>query len=436
MLNNGTKNYMEELQKVIDSQFNIYNIDPCFPMEIAGLQEKDIQLTTCDKRKDFRGELALTIDCKDCKDMDDAVSVVRTKCGYRLAVHIADVASYVPMGSALDQIAVNRATSIYLPQLTVPMLPTVLSNGSCSLNPGVPRMTLSVIVHLNNDGSVINSEITKGLICSRVKGVYSEINSLLSGDKTYYSKYSEVYMEMLDMVSLYKILRRIRIRRGAKIEDTDKPKIIVDDNDISLVPVKKGIAENMIEEFMILANRIVAEYLYDNNLPAIFRVQEIRNHLASYHPEKMHHSDLALESYSHFTSPIRRIADLKIHQILTMHLDGLSNQMIHELFDEHLVEVCDLATRRGRTAKQIETKCARYCYEQYFQIHRNASYIGTLVGYDRRKRPLLQIADYNIRVVGYGYSVCHGRKGDHFSFYVGYSDENNELYTKNTLKVA
>lgn len=431
-----TMDFVRGIKEVTKYQFDTYNIDPSFPAELSNLQEKDLKIEECFSRKDFRGEKAFTIDCEDCKDMDDAVSIVKTAKGYRLAVHIADVSAYVPLGSELDQIASYRATSIYLPHLTVPMLPKVLSNGCCSLNPGVSRYTLSVIVHLNENGEVVRSEITKGKIRSRVKGVYSEVNKLLSGDKdnTLMEKYSEVYDELFIMSDLYRILRSERIRRGASVEDSNKPKISVWKNNIKLSPSREGLAENMIEEFMIVANKIVAEYLYSNELPAIFRIQEEKNHMAAYQPTKMHHAELALESYSHFTSPIRRVADLKIHQVLTMHLNGTDSKEIHRLFDELLVEVCDRTTKRSRTVKQIQDKCERYCYEQYFMIHRNDSYSGKIVGFDGKNRPIIQINRYNIKVIGY--AIINGTLGDRYSFRVGVSNKNNELYTSKPCRIA
>lgn len=415
---------LEGLQAVTRRQFETCNIDPMFPADIAGLESKDLVVTECTDRKDFTQEKALTIDHEDCRDMDDAVSLTRTPAGYRLAVHIADVAAYVPLGSALDQAASYRATSIYLPHLTVPMLPKVLSNNVCSLNPRVPRNTLSVIIHLDENGEVLSSEITKGRIRSRVKGIYSEINSLLAGHAGHglMQKYIEVYKELFDMAELYKILRAGRIRRGATVTDNSKPVISVHEHSISLTPVIAGIAENMIEEFMILANRVVAEYLCDNGLPAIFRIQEEKNHMAAYRPVKIHHAELALESYSHFTSPIRRLPDLKIHQVLTLHLGGMDRDEIHALFDGHLIEVCDRATKRSRTAKQVQDQCERYCYGKYFQLHKHDRYTGKVVGFDRFKNPIIQMNEYNVRLIGY--AIIGGTPGEHYSFRVGVSDKN------------
>lgn len=426
----------KELNEVIRRQFDLFNVVSRFPNGIDKLSEHDITVQPCSSRRDLRDENAFTLDCADCKDMDDAVSLMKTPFGYRLAVHIADVAAYVPVGSELDIAASDRATSIYLPGLTVPMLPEVLSNNLCSLNPGADRLTLSVMICLDNRGKVIASEITKGLIRSRVKGVYSEVNAILSGtgDGRLARKYSQVVDELFDMAELYKILRSERIQNGATVCDSNKPKICIDKHSVVLTPTADGIAENMIEEFMVLANRIVAEYLYTNDLPGIFRIQENKHQMAAYRPIRSRHAELALESYSHFTSPIRRVADLKIHQILTMHLNGVGTAEIKRIFDEALEEVCDRATRRSRTAKQIQKKCEYYCYEQFFRCHKDDKYTGTVVGFDWKNRPIVQIAQYNIIMIGY--ALIDGTVGEQVCFNVGINSNNNKLYADRIKKMA
>ncbi len=425
-----TRDFIKELQELTSFQFASNGIAAQFPEEIANLREEDLAVEKAVDRRDFRGEKAFTIDCEDCKDMDDAVCVSKTPDGYRLGVHIADVAAFVPFGSMLDKIASRRCTSIYLPGMTVPMLPGILSNNSCSLNPGVSRYTLSVVISLNDKGEVLRSLITKGIIRSRVKGVYSEINRMLAGDKSVelVEKYSEVYDELKDMAALYRILRRERIRRGANTEDDNKSKITVCRHDIQITPTKEGVAENMIEEFMILANRIVAEFLFEKKLPAIYRIQEEKNHMAAYRPVKLHHAELALESYSHFTSPIRRIADLKIHQVISMYLNGIEEKAIHSLFDETLPDLCDLATRKSRTAKQIQSRCERYCFAQYFLLHRKERYIGKYVGLDRRQRPLILISEYNL-VISAGTVFC-GKVGNRYSFEVAADNFDRGLFAR------
>ena len=424
------RDYVKELNEIIRFQLETNNIIPKFSPDIENLRREDFKEEPCKHRECFIDYKTLTIDSIDSKDMDDAVNIIKTSDGFILMVHIADVANYVSIGSNLDKEAITRATSIYLPNLTVPMLPPVLSNDLCSLNPGVERKTLSVIINLDKNGNVIDSTITKGIIKSRVKGVYSEINQLLEGsnESELLHKYSEVYDEIFEMAELYKLLRNERISRGANVEDSNKPKITVHQNSIDLEPSVEGVAENMIEEFMILANSIVAEYLYNNNLPAIFRIQEEKNHLAAYRPVREHHADLCLENYSHFTSPIRRVADLKIHQVLTLHLNGVSHEIIHKLFDYSLWDVCDRATKRSRTAKSVQDYCERYCYRQYFNTHSQTRFTGTFVGYDRRQRPVMRVEDYNIMVIGY--AVIGGSIGEQYTFNVNVSNDKDMVTTK------
>ena len=430
-----TKNFVDDLRKFTQYQFDIYNIEPSFPKDIANLKESDFKVEKCSYRKEFLEEKVLTIDAMDCKDMDDAVSLMKTSLGYRLAVHVADVASYVPLGSKLDRLASYRATSIYLPHLTVPMLPNVLFNNCCSLKAGVLRNTLSVIMYINKKGDLVSSKIIKGLIKSKVKGVYSEVNKLLSGvkDEVLIKKYKDVYKDIFEMSRLYQILRSKRIARGSNTEDANKPKIVVSNNDIVLIPKKEGIAENMIEEFMILANNVVAEYLYNNNLPAIYRTHEKKKHLALYNPIKLHHEDLALESYSHFTSPIRRISDLKIHQVLTMHLNGYGKKKIDELFTGVLDEICYMATKRIRTVKQVVDKCEKYCYKQYFLINWKNKYTGKVVAFDYLRRPIIEISKYNIKILGDDIRV--GKINEWYSFNVDVSKDSNKLLTINSRRI-
>jgi len=422
-------NYLKELNVAMDKQFNSNGIDRFFPSEIASLTESDIISEACLRRKDYRRENAFTIDCADCKDMDDAVNIQKTSYGYLLMVHIADVATYVPLGSVLDQIAFSRATSIYIPEFTTPMLPAVLSNDLCSLNPGVDRNTLSVVMMLDHNGQLISSEITKGMIRSKVKGEYSEVNALLAGtaDNVTRQKYTAVLNQLPVMESLYRILRDARVRNGAYVEDDNEPKIMISHHHIDLIPTVEGIAENIIEEFMVLANRVVAEYLLAHDLPAIFRVQENKNCMASYQYDLNHHAELALECYAHFTSPIRRLPDLKIHQILTMHLNGRSNKQIHDLFDEHLVEACERATKRSRTAKQVQEFCKRRCYMMYFKQHLNEQYTGKVTGFDKRRHPIINLDELNIGVVFHQFIGIP--VGTSLSLKVGVNDK--ELYAWN-----
>ena len=387
------------------------------------------------KRTVFTKYPVLTIDCINTKDKDDAVYTERKDYGYRVMVHIADVSKYVPHASFLDDLACDRSTSVYLPNKTIHMLPEILSQNICSLNPGEKRNTLSIIIRLDHDCNVIDYKIVKGLIQSRVSGVYDEVNLLLDdkADKYIRDKYKDVTNQLFLMHEVYEKLRARRIRLGATIEDDNKPRIHIDRFNIDITPHEEGLAENMIEEYMILANHLVAEFISENDLPGIYRVQEEKNHLAAYKPIKKNHAELALESYAHFTSPIRRVADLKLHQIITMYLNGYSSKALHQIFDDELPEVCDRATRRSRTAKQIQDYCERYCYEQFFKLHPNDKYTGCIVGFDIRNKPIVKIDNFNIRITG----NCRitGDVGDKYSFEVRSYDHKNGLFTYSSKSI-
>lgn len=397
-----------------------------FPENIALLTEDDFKIDNSVERRDFRNEKVFTLDCDSCKDMDDAISVTKD-INYHLNVHIADVSAYVAPVSELEQLIQIRGTSYYLPDKTIPMLPHVLSENLCSLNADKDRYTLSVLMEISPDGELINYEITKGIICSRVKGVYSEVDLLLNGSKDYnlLNKYREVYKSFSDMLSLYKVLRAQRIKRGSLPEKDDKPIITVTKDEIRVTPRKRGLSENIIEEFMIMANYVVSVYLADNDLPAIFRVQETKNQMASYQPAQIQHKSLELESYVHFTSPIRRCSDYFIHRFISLHLAGYSSIAIHAIYDEELPYICSRATKRSRTAKSIQNKCERYCYEMYFDEHQDDRHSGKVVGFDNRSFPIIRIRDYNLSVISC--AIVGGRIGDEYTFNVGLGRKRKRL---------
>lgn len=364
----------------------------------------------------YTSEQVLTIDATDTKDREGAICVQKTLYGYRLQVPVADVSSFVQHGSELDKIAERRSTSVYLPNVTYPMLPPILSENLCSLNKNKLRNTISVIMKINNKGKLLDTEITKGRIRSRVEGVYSEINRLLANDsdELIMKKYKDVYQDLPHMVSLYKALRAARKQRGSITNNTNRPRISISEDCLTLIPVKRGLAENLIEEYMIICNYAVAVFMREHHLPVIYRVQEEKNKMASYTPSRIHHADLMLDHYLHFTSPIRRVADLKNHQILSMFLKGYSSVEIHKAFDEELPEICESATRRMRTAKQIQDSCFKLCCLLFFSQHPNEEYVGIIVGFDKKNNPLLQVSEYEISIV-----CCSTRRisiGEQFRF--------------------
>lgn len=316
-------------------------------------------------RLDLTKETIITIDGADTKDIDDAVCVKRTDFGYTLGVHIADVSHYVKPGSATDTEALSRGTSVYLADRVIPMLPTRLSNGLCSLNEGELRLTLSVIIDFDNDGNILKANFFKSYIKSAFKMTYDDVTAILKdAPDDLCEKYACIVPMLKDMHSLYLLLSNKTKSRGAIDFNIPEAKAIIDKNGktVDIVLRKNTFSNSMIEEFMVAANTVVAKHLSENNVSAIYRIhenpntQKLANALlfmynkgygrftdvnsalkaskgtsgenaissmllrsmakAKYHTENIGHFGLALDNYCHFTSPIRRYPDLVCHRAL------------------------------------------------------------------------------------------------------------------------
>lgn len=337
-------------------------------------------------RKDFRNNTVITIDGADSKDLDDAISVTKSEDKYTLAVHIADVSHYVTENSFLDKEALKRGTSVYFPGSVIPMLPRKLSNGICSLNPGEDRLTLSVVLDIDFNGNITDYTITEGIINSCERMTYDDVTLIIDGDKILCNKYAHIKDDIMNMYDLSQILSNKRKLSGSIDFDFPETKIIVD-ADGKPIDVYKHIPEvsnGIIEEFMLIANKTVAENFFWLELPFIYRVHEkpskdkltdfnaflkpmnlsiksdephsmdfakMLNNIkgtdkemliskvmlrslmkAKYSPENSGHFGLAFKYYCHFTSPIRRYPDLVIHRIIKEYLkSGLSDQRITQL---------------------------------------------------------------------------------------------------------
>lgn len=333
-----------------------------------------------ENRRDFRDRLIITIDGDDSRDFDDAVEVYKDGENYILGVHIADVTHYVKRGGALDSEAYKRGTSVYFPDRVLPMLPKQLSNGICSLNEGEDRYTLSCIMKIDKKGKVKDSEIVKGVIRSSARTTYKNVAKILQGEKVPDEKYSHLTPMLFEMQELAQILINKRKSRGSIDLDVKEASIIVKDENIQIEQYERTIAHKIIEEFMILANETVAEFMANYEMPFVYRVHEkpseekatgfkaYLNELgikAVFHPENVHpgeygkildklegqplfhvvnrvmlrsmskaryssensgHFGLASSCYCHFTSPIRRYPDLLIHRIIKMVLDGKADE--------------------------------------------------------------------------------------------------------------
>ena len=255
-------------------------IKTVFPEEVL-LELDDIpdEINKLDypNRRDLTNELIITIDGADAKDLDDAITVKQLDNGnYLLGVYIADVSNYVKEGTFLDLEAFERGTSVYLPDRVIPMLPKKLSNGICSLNEGVDRLVMGCEIEVNEFGEIINSEIFEGVINSKHRMTYDDVNKILNGDEILINKYSDIYDMLILANQLSKILNKKRIERGAFMFETPEAKIILNDNGnvVDIVLRQRYDAECLIEEFMLLANECVAETMTWLDVPFIYRVHE------------------------------------------------------------------------------------------------------------------------------------------------------------------
>lgn len=360
-----------------------YEIDPAFPPQVLEQAEgigQSVDAQALDGRLDLRGETIITIDGASSKDLDDAISLQKDGDGnWVLGVHIADVSHYVTEKSALDLEAWERGTSVYFADRVVPMLPVALSNGICSLNPGVDRLTLSCVMTMGKDGAAKSHSVHRSVICSTERMTYEDCNVLLGempaegGERqmaeALRDRYGDILPMLKDMAVLAKALEKRRKLRGSLDLDTSESYIVCDGQG---VPVevrqrKGGVSEALIESFMLAANECVAQHLFDRSKPAVYRVHEkpsldkteglktmlepfgyavleadsfalqkilddakdkpespiistmiLRSLMkARYDVQNLGHFGLAAKYYCHFTSPIRRYPDLMVHRILT-----------------------------------------------------------------------------------------------------------------------
>ncbi|MBQ8406572.1 MAG: VacB/RNase II family 3'-5' exoribonuclease, partial [Clostridia bacterium] len=257
-----------------------YSLKEEFPSDVLLAAEKasNEPLVYNQKRRDFRSQLIVTIDGADTRDIDDAISLEKDGEDYLLGVHIADVSHYVKYRSPLDKEAFERGTSVYFPDCVLPMLPKALSNGICSLNEGEDRYTLSCLMLIDKKGTVKDSEIVEGIICSKHKMTYDEITQILDGDKKVCKKYADV----LDTVNLFaeltKILQTNRNKKGCITLDVKEAKILLTKEKEIIIPdYERAFSHQIIEAFMVLANETVAEYMQSIDMPFIYRVHESPN---------------------------------------------------------------------------------------------------------------------------------------------------------------
>jgi ribonuclease R len=373
------------------------------PLEISSAEYKN--------RADLRDMNIVTIDGADAKDLDDAVSVERLKNGkYRLGVHIADVAHYVTEKSLLDKEAYSRGTSVYFLDRVIPMLPERLSNGICSLNPGVDRLTLSVLMEIDSLGNVCDYEIYESVIRASERMTYSDVSDILEkSDPALMERYEYLLDDFRAMEELYRILNAKRVERGSINFEFDETKVLLDEKGKpkDIIKVERRTADRIIEEFMLVCNETVAEHMYWLGVPFMYRVHEepdpekieafnkfiynfgysikgikkvhpktlqgliarvkgkkeerVINTLmlrslkrARYFQESLGHYGLATIYYCHFTSPIRRYPDLVVHRILKETLKGPLKEERIEFLRGFVERAAMQSSERERAADEAE----------------------------------------------------------------------------------
>jgi len=239
----------------------------------AAVSEKDLR-----GRTDFRPLTIVTIDGEHARDFDDAISLELLANGhFWLGVHIADVAHYVPEGTTLDEEAYERGTSVYFPDRAVHMFPSELATGLCSLNPHVDRLVQSCLMEVDRRGAVVRYELHDGVIHSRERMTYTDVNAILTKrDPETIKKYQELVPLFERMHELFEILNKRRHRRGSIDFDLKEPEIVLDDQGMveAIVAAERNVAHRLIEEFMLLANETVAQHLDDHEVPTLYRVHE------------------------------------------------------------------------------------------------------------------------------------------------------------------
>lgn len=419
-----------------------FGLPDAFPektlQELEKYKEEDIEkVAATEDRLDLRDLELVTIDGADAKDLDDAVSLERTADGdYRLGVHIADVSWYVQEGSALDREALKRGTSAYLVDRVIPMLPPGLSNDLCSLNPGVPRLAVSVFIDLDEKGKILRYKYAPSLICVRERMTYDDVNLILDGDPQARRRYERFTGVFEDMHKLAATLKERRKAQGALDFNFPEAKITLDDQGkpLKIEAQHGGPAESMIEEFMLLCNGVIATHFRRLKTPFIYRIHEqpevdklfaLRDFLtlfniklkgdlseikpkqfqqilhqvegtavekivsyvllrslpqARYSDAPLGHFGLATGDYTHFTSPIRRYPDLIVHRLLRKLLPGKLPATEKRRLTKLLPKVAASSSEAERTAVEAERATQELKKLEYMQGKEGEEYDGLISG--------------------------------------------------------
>jgi ribonuclease R len=388
-------------------------------------------------RTDFRPLQTVTIDGEHARDFDDAITIEKLPNGhYWLGVHIADVAHYVTEGSALDEEAYERATSVYFPERAVHMFPEELSTGLCSLNPHVDRLVQSCLMEVDRRGDVVRYELHDGVINSTARMTYTAVNAILTErDATVMAEHRDLVPMFELMRELFEILNSRRRRRGSIDFDLKEAEIIMGEEGMveEIVALERNVAHRLIEEFMLLANETVAEHLDGNEVPTLYRVHEEPDPLkveqfeefvttlgyslgatrgalrprhfqklverirgkpeekpiamlmlrtmqkARYDPTNLGHFGLAAQGYTHFTSPIRRYPDLVVHRTLRESRQGMRQDRMEELREE-LPEIARHTSERERRADEAERELVQWKKVRFMTDKVGEAFDGYITG--------------------------------------------------------
>ena len=445
----GNRTFLGKVEKIIghknDPGVDILTIAAKHSIETEFSEEvkrelKNIPDEVCENdligRTDLTKEMIFTIDGDDTKDIDDAISVKRDGKNYVLGVHIADVSNYVKVGSALYDSAFSRGTSSYLADTVIPMIPHQLSNGICSLNPEVIRLTISCVMTIDGNGKVISYDIFPSYIKSRKQMTYKNVNKILD-ENIIPEGYGEFADTLKLMHELSKILRQEKINRGYIDFGIDEAKVIQDENGKAIDIVKRiqGTGEKLIEDFMIAANETVATHISNLDLPFIYRVHDLPNaekiedfsnlikqmgyqihtnlskitpvtmqkllnefrdkdefvilsdmllrsmKKAIYSTNNIGHFGLASKNYTHFTSPIRRFPDLTVHRLLRTYL--FENRIDMETINfnaKYLIDVADHSSETEVNSVEAERDVLDMKMAEYMESHIGEEYEGIISG--------------------------------------------------------
>ncbi len=406
-----------------------YDLPTEFPPEVLEEAEKipsEVREEEIKGRVDLRDQLCFTIDGENARDFDDAVAIEELPNGnFKLYVHIADVSHYVKPGSSLDREAYKRGTSVYFPDRCIPMLPERLSNGICSLNPHVDRLTFTCEMEINKRGMVVDYKIYESVIHSKARLTYTIAQKIIDGDEEAIEKFPHVVDSLKKMYKLAQILYKKRYKRGSLDFDLPEPVVVLnaEGEPIDIYKAERLWSHRIIEEFMIAANETVAEYMFWTDYPSIYRVHEspdreklqeflnfvrslgirvpvvqndvqpkllqkileqvegkpeekLVNYLmlrtmarAKYSPDNIGHFGLASTYYTHFTSPIRRYADLQLHRLVKMALKGMFTPESIPAWEEKLEIICKHVTERSITADEAERDVIELKKLQFAQNH-------------------------------------------------------------------